>query len=96
MEQDIVKCDHVLREGIFVKYGFLYPARVTDVGSKQFVGWSIGERMIKKPVREALDKALGFRISISRKYDCSNNALTESFWRNWERGLSSTGPSLLD
>ena len=89
--------------------GWLYLAGVKDFGSKEIVGWAMGERMTKELVRDALRKALafrtprpgcihhsdresqycsheyrldvaaaGFRVSMSRKGNCYDNAPTES------------------
>jgi putative transposase len=91
--------------------GWLYLAGVKDFGSKEIVGWAVGDRMTKELVRDALKKALafrtpavgcihhsdrgsqycsheyrrdvaaaGFRVSMSRKGNCFDNAPTESLW----------------
>ncbi len=91
--------------------GWLYLAGVKDFGSKEIVGWSMGDRMIKELVQAALKKALafrtplpgcihhsdkgsqycsheyrrdvaaaGFRVSMSRKGNCYDNAPTEILW----------------
>jgi putative transposase len=41
--------------------GWLYLAGVKDFGSKEIVGWAMGDRMTKELVRAALAKALAFR-----------------------------------
>ncbi len=91
--------------------GWLYLAGVKDFGSKEIVGWAMGERMTKELTQEALWKALsfrkplpgcihhsdrgsqycsldyrrdvaaaGFRVSMSGKGNCYDNAPTESLW----------------
>ena len=98
--------------------GWLYLAGVKDFGSKEIVGWAMGERMTKDLVRDALRKALafrtpkpgcihhsdrgvqycsheyradvaaaGFRVSMSRKGNCYDNAPTESFWGTLKQEL---------
>jgi len=48
---------------IFTDEGWLYLAGVKDFGSKEIVGHSMGERMTKELVHEALKKALQYRKS---------------------------------
>jgi putative transposase len=90
--------------------GWLYLAGVKDFGSKEIVGWTVGDRMTKELVRDALKTlafrtpavgcthhsdrgsqycsheyrcdvmAAGFRVSMSRKGNCFDNAPTESLW----------------
>jgi putative transposase len=45
--------------------GWLYLAGVKDFGSKEIVGWAMGERMTKGLVRHALRKARAFRTPLS-------------------------------
>lgn len=44
--------------------GWLYLAGVKDFGSKEIVGWAMGDRMTKELVRAALAKALAFRTPL--------------------------------
>ena len=98
--------------------GWLYLAGVKDFGSKEIVGWAMGERMTKELVCDALRKALafhtpkpgcihhsdkgvqycsreyradvaaaGFRVSMSRKGNCYDNAPTESLWGTLKQEL---------
>lgn len=91
--------------------GWLYLAGVKDFGSKEIVGWAMGDRMTKELVRAAFAKAYafrkplpgcihhsdrgsqycsheyrrdieaaGFRVSMSRRGNCYDNAPTESLW----------------
>jgi len=91
--------------------GWLYLAVILDLFSRQVVGWSLGERMTKKLVMDALRMAIWRRrpapglifhtdrgsqycsndfqkmlkinvmtSSVSRKGDCWDNAVAESFF----------------
>ena len=44
--------------------GWLYLAGVKDFGSKEIVGWAMGDRMTKELVQSALAKALAFRTPL--------------------------------
>lgn len=44
--------------------GWLYLAGVKDFGSKEIVGWAMGDRMTKDLARSALAKALAFRTPL--------------------------------
>jgi putative transposase len=103
---------------IHTQEGWLYPAVVIDLYSRQVVGWSMAEHMRAKLVNDALQMALGqrkpakgllwhtdrgsqyasdshralikefgIRQSMSRKGNCWDNAVSESFFHTLKTEL---------
>lgn len=61
--------------------GWLYLAGVKDFGSKEIVGWAMGERMTKELVIDALKKALAFRVP---ETDCIHHSDRGSQYCSYE------------
>jgi len=68
---------------IWTAAGWLYLAVILDLFSRRVVGWSMSHRINKELVIGAFQKELkshGMRSSMSRKGDCWDNAVAESFF----------------
>lgn len=68
---------------VWTNEGWLYLAVVLDLFSRRIIGWSMGERVDRQLVLAVLDMALagrGIICPMSRKGNCWDNAVVESFF----------------
>jgi putative transposase len=75
---------------VWTAEGWLYLAVVLDLFSRKVVGWAMGEHIDRHLVLSGLEMALasrGIECSMSRKGNCWDNAVVESFFSSLKQEL---------